>query len=415
MSQLFNVVFTGELEPGRDMEGVIAAFCAAFGVSDAKARKLMDAGRPVTLKKEQAPERAQRYRERLEGLGMRVRLESVVVEPEGIGLALEPMERPEPAAEEKPAALCPKCGSDRLQDDNCLGCGIVISKYLARQQEEIDDDATVVIRRTAPDSVSSANPYAVPQAELEEQVVDGGMTGPHSMPMGHGWRWISRGFWHFRQNPFAWILAIVVWMAISMGATLIPFIGSFAITLISPVIMAGFILGAHEQDMGGDFTVGHVFAGFSNNAGQLLLVGLLYLVGFLLIGVSMALIGAGAVYTLFGGVEGMEAMGPEAMQEMMTSGPMLLALLVGMALSIPMVMAYWFAPSLVAIEGLSAISAMKLSFVGCLKNILPYLFYSLLLVVLIFLGVLPAGLGLLVVLPTITASMYTAYKDIYYD
>jgi uncharacterized membrane protein len=66
-------------------------------------------------------------------------------------------------------------------------------------------------------------------------------------------------------------------------------------------------------------------------------------------------------------------------------------------------------------EGMSALSAMKLSFSGCVRNILPFLLYGVLALVLFFLGALPAGLGLLVVMPVMTASMYTAYRDIYYQ
>ena len=37
----------------------------------------------------------------------------------------------------------------------------------------------------------------------------------------------------------------------------------------------------------------------------------------------------------------------------------------------------WFAPALVALRGVSAIDAMKLSFVSCLRNWLPFLLYGL--------------------------------------
>ncbi len=58
---------------------------------------------------------------------------------------------------------------------------------------------------------------------------------------------------------------------------------------------------------------------------------------------------------------------------------------------------------------------MKMSFSGCLKNILPFLLYGVVALVMFFIGAIPVGLGLLVVMPVITASMYTAYRDIYYQ
>jgi uncharacterized membrane protein len=92
----------------------------------------------------------------------------------------------------------------------------------------------------------------------------------------------------------------------------------------------------------------------------------------------------------------------------------ILPMLVGLALSIPLVMAYWFAPALVALEGVSAVSAMKLSFVGCLKNVLPFLLYGIIGLVLFILGAIPFGLGLLIILPVMMASIYVSFKDIYY-
>ncbi|PAT00476.1 MAG: hypothetical protein BSR46_02755 [Candidatus Dactylopiibacterium carminicum] len=60
------------------------------------------------------------------------------------------------------------------------------------------------------------------------------------------------------------------------------------------------------------------------------------------------------------------------------------------------------------------IEALKASFIGCLRNWLPFLIYSLLMLVLLTLGLVPLGLGLLVVLPLSFASMYVSYRDIYH-
>ena len=70
--------------------------------------------------------------------------------------------------------------------------------------------------------------------------------------------------------------------------------------------------------------------------------------------------------------------------------------------------------ALVAIGDLNALDAMKLSFKGCLVNLLPLLIYVLAAIVLMVIGAIPLFLGLLVVLPMLTASNYAAYKDIYY-
>jgi len=60
-----------------------------------------------------------------------------------------------------------------------------------------------------------------------------------------------------------------------------------------------------------------------------------------------------------------------------------------------------------------AIDALKGSFFGCLKNILPFLIYGLILMVASFIATIPLLLGWLVLGPVIGASVYTAYRDIY--
>jgi uncharacterized membrane protein len=76
-------------------------------------------------------------------------------------------------------------------------------------------------------------------------------------------------------------------------------------------------------------------------------------------------------------------------------------------------MAVWFAAPLVVFHGHGAVDAMKGSFSGCLKNILPFLLYSVILMVFLFVAAIPLLLGWLVLWPVIAASVYTSYKDIY--
>ncbi|MCG8427270.1 MAG: hypothetical protein MI754_07945 [Chromatiales bacterium] len=77
-------------------------------------------------------------------------------------------------------------------------------------------------------------------------------------------------------------------------------------------------------------------------------------------------------------------------------------------------MTLWFAPALVALEDFSAVTAMKMSFVGCIRNVLPFLLYAAVNVILLVLSVTSLGLGALVVIPIMLSSTYVAYRDIYY-
>ena len=74
-----------------------------------------------------------------------------------------------------------------------------------------------------------------------------------------------------------------------------------------------------------------------------------------------------------------------------------------------------FAPALVMLDDLSAFQAMKYSFMGCLKNLLPLFIFGFVSMMLLFVGSLPFMLGLLVVVPMLTAGVYAAYRDIYFS
>ncbi len=430
----FKVVFTGILKPGVDQGEFIDTFSSRFKVSKDTARQMLTAGKPVTIKKDLDAEQAAKYVKALDAMGMVVQQKPMAAE----GLSLVPMEEEKSEAGDASGTSggepCPKCGSTQTEKDNCLSCGIVISKYL-QWAEAHPDQAAAPTPAPEPAAAASSsehpvsdtpvpppppsaaatpgeqNPYQAPEAELTQPTEFGEMTGPVSVPAGHGWNWIRDGFGHFRQNPGSWILAIIVLIVFNIMISLVPMIGSWITTLLSPVIAAGFMLGCRAQEEGDDFTVNHIFEGFKNNTGQLVLVGLIYLIGVIVVSVIavMAIIGTSGLGVFFGGDPAAMAADPDFTANIM------LAVLVMLLFLMPLIMAYWFAPALVALDGLSALNAMKLSFSGCLKNILPFLLYGIIAMVFMFLAFIPLGLGLLVMIPALTASIYTAYRDIYFS
>ena len=107
------------------------------------------------------------------------------------------------------------------------------------------------------------------------------------------------------------------------------------------------------------------------------------------------------------------------------------AVIVAAALFIPLAMAVWFAPALVALQNLSAIAAMKLSIRACLHNFPAMLIYTGAIAGMLFALVTllqlvlgsapglsfvrgPAHLGALTVWMTLTLiSLYTSYRDLF--
>ncbi|HUJ00896.1 MAG TPA: BPSS1780 family membrane protein, partial [Usitatibacter sp.] len=90
-----------------------------------------------------------------------------------------------------------------------------------------------------------------------------------------------------------------------------------------------------------------------------------------------------------------------------------LAGLIALALSVPLMAAFWFAPALIVMHGLSPVQAMKESFVGCMRNFVPFLVWGIVMTVFAVLAAIPIGLGYLVWIPLTISSTYAAYRGIY--
>lgn len=255
--------------------------------------------------------------------------------------------------------------------------------------------------------MTTVNPYAAPKAAVSDETVvlnADFVPGGQSRPASHGWSWIAEGWELFKRQPGMWIGIVLIAFVIFVAAAMIPVVGGLATTLFGPVFAGGVMIGCKALDTGGELELGHLFAGFKERTSTLVGVGALYLaavvVVMLVVGLMMG-VGFGA---MMGG-------DPQAMAAMGVT--MLLAMLVMFALLLPAVMAIWLAAPLVVFHEHGAVEAMKGSFSGCLKNILPFLVYSVVMMVLAFFATLPLALGWLALGPVFAASVYTSYRDIY--
>jgi uncharacterized membrane protein len=384
MGALYQVIFTGQLKPDIDPEQAVREFGTVFKVSDDKARQLVLGGQERVLKKEVDEANAERYRALLDEIGLMVRVEPV-------------------GAERSNAA-----GTDP-------GAG---RANLGRGPAGAHRTASATGAGTRPASAAEVDPYAPPAADLATPrgapLKQEMMTGPHAVPAGHGWQWITSGFELFKRMPGTWIGAVALLTLMNIVLSMVPMLGGLIGSLLGPVFLGGLMLGAHAQASGGRLQIGDLFAGFSASPSRLLAVGGLYLGGIMTIVIVVLML-----FSVFGvGISGLdpavlEQQDPELLAA--TLGPMLLlALLFLMLLLIPLVMAYWFAPVLVVLEDMQALEAMKMSFAACWRNVMPFLIFGLAAFALLVIGAIPFGLGLLIVSPVLVASIYAAYRDIFY-
>ena len=254
------------------------------------------------------------------------------------------------------------------------------------------------------DANNPFNPPAAQVGDYQNHFVSGGelVLEGIAQPAGAGVEWLKESWALFSRSAGLWIGITVALLVITMVVGMIPFLGFLANTLLTPVFIAGIILGCKAVEEGEALTFGHLFAGFSTNIGNLILIGLLYLVGmiviFLIVGVAAGLAG----FSFFSG-------------SVAALNPMLFLLigLIGLLCIIPLVMAIWHAPALVVVHNVPPVQAMKSSFFGCLKNFIPFLVYGVVLIPLSILAMIPLGLGLLVLFPMLYISMYASYKSIF--
>ncbi len=231
----------------------------------------------------------------------------------------------------------------------------------------------------------------------------------HRVAASHGLAWIKAGFQLFRKNPFMWILLFIIYLLIGMLLSKVPVIGPVVLNLLAPVFVAGFMAGCKALDTQQDLLINHLFEGFKKNTPALVTIGGLYLLAIIVIvAIMFASVDHSTFKAIFSG-EKISEMQVEAMEK----NGFYFTVLFAMLLTIPLMMAYWFAPVLAAFYDLSALDALKMSFKASWLNIPAFLVYSLVAMVLIVLAMIPFGLGMVVMIPTMTASLYTSYKDIF--
>lgn len=252
----------------------------------------------------------------------------------------------------------------------------------------------------------TTNPYSAPAAPVADPVQGpqgNFVLGGRGVGAGRGWRWIVEGWALFKLHPWTWILIGVVFVLIMLVLGFIPILGPIASWILGPMLSGGLVLGCRSLEQGRGLQFGHLFAGFSERPGSLAGVGAMGLGIFVVIGLIVgATFGFGMA---FGG-------GPASRMELTTTTALIALVFLG--LTLPLFMAMWFAPALVVLNERGVIEAMKESFRGCLRNIIPFLVYGLAGLGLSILASIPLGLGWLVLGPVFVASVYASYRDIYF-
>lgn len=254
----------------------------------------------------------------------------------------------------------------------------------------------------------------------------------HRYSAARGWSWISAGFDLYRRNPrflgtlgMGYSLLSFMLMVLVMAAgPVIAMLLVPALWLCVPALWLGALNGcrAVAEERGG-LTPALLFSGFRRYPKKLLLLGFMQFCGWLLVLLAFAFLGGGDFLLA------LKAGKPASLEEL-NFGGLLIGVLAAAVLALPLVMAFWFAPLLVAWNDLGVGKALFFSLVACGRNLAPFAVYGLagfaVMLLLPLTGaalsqLLPPSLANLVVMllqvlvfvPLMFASIYVGYQDIF--
>ncbi|MBV8032664.1 MAG: hypothetical protein JO035_14225 [Betaproteobacteria bacterium] len=247
---------------------------------------------------------------------------------------------------------------------------------------------------------------------------------PQIVSAAAGARWLLDGWRLFRASPLGWIALVITYLLLTNGLALVPFVGVAAALVLVPVLSFGLLAAARAGDSGAPVELSLLFAGLRTSARPQLLLGIVYLAS------SVAVYGLTSLADTGGLL--LELLSGETPEEV-DPAELVLPLVVAATAYTPVMMAFWFSPALVGWQSLGVGKSLFFSFFACLLNWRAFLAYGaaaatlLLLVpmaalaaVLLFSGggVRIQALGVMmpllcVLLPTLFASFYASYRDIF--
>jgi hypothetical protein len=247
-----------------------------------------------------------------------------------------------------------------------------------------------------------------------------------TLPTAAGWQWIFGGFAIFRRNPLMLgMLVIAYWFTVLL-LNVLPVLGVVIASLAIPGLSVGLMQAARNLERGQQIGLQTLYGSMKDNARTLIALGALYLA------CTLGILG---LSSLVDGGDFMRFMlsSSRAERAALEDADFILPALFITIFMVPVLMAYWFAPVLAAWHRLSLGRSLFFSFVACWMNWRPFLAYGIGLAVfaVIVPGLLLALLLLLfpgaanfimaivtfpmvlVIAPTIFASFYASYRDIF--
>jgi hypothetical protein len=248
------------------------------------------------------------------------------------------------------------------------------------------------------------------------------------IPGYRGWRWLAEGWRLFRVAPVMWLALVFGYWMVMTFVSVLPFVGVVAVLVLVPGFSVAFMAASRAAERKERIDLSLLFAGFRENRRSQLILGAVYfvLIGLLLLASMLGDDGALARWMVTGA---------RPTPEVVQSDAFLRALLIAATLYLPVMMLFWFAPTLVAWHSMPVAKALFFSLFACFMNWRAFMVYStacaLVLFVVPFIGLFalmllsggtlrPAAMAVLFpfvlsLMPTLFASFYASYRDVFAD
>ncbi|HZZ94156.1 MAG TPA: BPSS1780 family membrane protein [Usitatibacter sp.] len=226
-----------------------------------------------------------------------------------------------------------------------------------------------------------------------------------TLPATRGVGWLRESFKLFRGAPLQWIGLCSGWISITFALMILPLIGGVLFNVLQPAFFASFAIAAYRQSVGETIAMGDLFSGFRRHWRALAVVGTILFLGEMVVVLVMWMLGLPLAP---------EGPGPFTVQDyvdMLQGSEWILA--TGFVLTLVVKGALWFAPPLIVFHGMSVGHAMRWSVYAAVENLGAMMVYGATLLALVFLGLIPYGLGLLVVIPLMAISTFVGYREVF--
>lgn len=193
----------------------------------------------------------------------------------------------------------------------------------------------------------------------------------------YGYRWISEGIKLFLRQPWGWLALVGMTLLVQFVLLTLPLLGLLIVFALFPGVAAGFMRIARELDAGQPARFALIIAPLREKSAPLLAVG-----GFAFVTAFAALIiltvGWRAEFAQLVALAQSQSPDVEAVEKAISQ--LTLPTLAMFGLMLPVMMATWFAPALIAFRPMSGKQALIASFKAALGNFWPFAVYSVLLI-----------------------------------